>query len=100
MVIEPKEKAWGPDYLRFGLGLASDFRGDNQFNVLAQYRKTWLNSLGAEWVTEAQIGQDNHLFTEFYQPFDAAGRWFVAPTARSASRRAASSPTATSSPTT
>ena len=23
------EKSWGPDYLRFGLGLASDFQGDN-----------------------------------------------------------------------
>ncbi len=39
MVIEPREKSWGPDYLRFGLGLASDFQGDNMFNVLVQYRK-------------------------------------------------------------
>ncbi len=33
MVIEPKEKSWGADYLRFGLGLASDFQGDNAFNA-------------------------------------------------------------------
>jgi NTE family protein len=81
LVIEPVEKSWGPDYLRFGLGLASDFSGDSQFNALVQYRKTWINRLGAEWTTQAQIGQDTHLSTEFYQPLNEAGRWFVAPSA-------------------
>jgi NTE family protein len=79
MIIEPREKSWGPDYLRFGLGLASDFEGDNQFNLLVQYRRTWLNRLGGEWLTEVQIGQDTHLTTEFYQPLHEAGFWFVAP---------------------
>ena len=74
MVIEPREKSWGPDYLRFGLGLASDFQGDNQFNLLVQYRKTWLNRLGGEWLTEAQVGQDTHLYSEFYQPVNEAGQ--------------------------
>ena len=78
MVVTPREKLWGPDYLRFGLGLASDFQGENQFNVLVQYRKTWLNSLGAEWLTEAQIGQDTHLLTEWYQPLNDKGVWFGA----------------------
>ncbi len=81
MVIEPVEKSWGPDYLRFGLGLASDFSGDSQFNALVQYRKSWMNRLGAEWTTEVQIGQNNHLLTEFYQPLNEAGKWFVAPSA-------------------
>ena len=76
MVITPREKFWGPDYLRFGVGLASDFRGDNAFNVLAQYRKSWLNRLGGEWLTEAQVGQDTHLFSEFYQPLHEPGVWF------------------------
>jgi NTE family protein len=79
MVIEPREKSWGPDYLRFGLGLATDFQGDDQFNLLVQYRRTWLNRLGGEWLTEAQIGQDTHLWSEFYQPLNEAGHWFVAP---------------------
>ncbi len=79
LIIEPKEKSWGPDYLRFGLGLASDFQGDNQFNALVEYRKTWLNRLGAEWTTQVQIGQNTYLSTEFYQPVEPSGRWFVAP---------------------
>jgi NTE family protein len=79
MIIEPREKSWGPDYLRFGLGLASDFQGDNEFNVLMQYRRTWLNRLGGEWLTEGQVGQDTHLYSEFYQPFTESGVGFVAP---------------------
>jgi NTE family protein len=76
LVITPVEKSWGPDYLRFGLGLESDFQGDNAFNLLVQYRKTWLNRLGGEWLTEAQIGQDTHLFSEYYQPLNEQGVWF------------------------
>ena len=79
LVIEPKEKSWGPDYLRFGLGIASDFQGDNQFNLLVQYRRTWLNKLGGEWLTEGQVGQNTHLYTELYQPVSESGVWFVAP---------------------
>jgi len=79
MVIMPREKDWGPDYLRFGLGLATDFQGENIFNLLVQYRRTWLNKLGGEWITEAQIGQNTHLFTQFIQPVEERGRYFVAP---------------------
>ncbi len=81
LVIEPVEKSWGPDYLRFGLGLQADFAGESQFNALVQYRKSWLNQLGAEWITHLQIGQDTHLATEFVQPLNQAGKWFVAPSA-------------------
>ncbi len=82
MVIEPREKEWGPDYLRFGLGLATDFQGQNIFNILAQYRRTWLNRLGGEWLSEVQIGQRTYLSTEFIQPVEDRGRYFVAPYAR------------------
>jgi NTE family protein len=76
MVITPHEKDRGPDYLRFGLGLQSDFHGDNAFNLLVQYRKTWLNRLGGEWLTEGQVGEDTHVFSEFYQPLNERGVWF------------------------
>jgi NTE family protein len=38
-----------------------------------------VNRLGGEWLTEAQIGQDTRLYSEFYQPLNEAGRWFVVP---------------------
>jgi NTE family protein len=77
MVVTPREKRWGPDYLRFGLGLASDFQGDNAFSLLVQYRRTWLNRLGGEWLTEVQVGQDSHVSSEFFQPLDETGIWFT-----------------------
>jgi NTE family protein len=77
VVITPKEKLWGPDYVRFGLGLESDFRGESAFNLLGQYRRTWINHLGAEWLTEAQVGQNTYLFTEFFQPLHERGVWFA-----------------------
>ncbi|MFH0996851.1 MAG: patatin-like phospholipase family protein [Pseudomonadota bacterium] len=79
LAVDAIEKSWGPDYLRFGLGLSSDFQGDAYFNLLASYRKTWLNSLGAEWRNDLQIGRTSSLMTEFYQPLDDRGFFFVAP---------------------
>jgi NTE family protein len=79
--IEALEKSWGPDYLRFGLTLSSDFSGDAFFNLLGSYRQTWINSLGAEWRTDVQVGRTSAFVTEFYQPFDVNGLFFVAPRA-------------------
>ena len=79
LVVDAVEKSWGPDYLRFGLGLSSETRGDSYFNVLASYRKTWINSLGAEWKNDVQLGQATRLSSEFYQPLSVHRYFFVAP---------------------
>ena len=79
LAVDAVEKTWGPDYLRFGFGLSSDFKGDAFFNFLISYRKTWMNSLGAEWRSDVQIGRTNSLQTEFYQPLNDKGTFFVAP---------------------
>ena len=77
--IDAVEKSWGPNYLRFGLGLGSDFKGDSFFNLAASYRRTWVNELGAEWRSDVQIGRTGRFATEFYQPLRSRGDWFVAP---------------------
>jgi NTE family protein len=76
--VTPVEKSWGPDYLRFGLNLSSDFH-DADFNIRALYRRTWVNPLGAEWLTALQLGNHHLLGTEFYQPFDVRQRTFITP---------------------
>ncbi|MCU0973546.1 MAG: patatin-like phospholipase family protein, partial [Burkholderiales bacterium] len=68
VLINASEKAWGPNYIKFGLGLYTDFQDGQRFNLLGSYRRTWLNSLGAEWRTDAQVGFTNRFVTEFYQP--------------------------------
>ena len=79
LAIDAVENSWGPDYLRFGLGLSSDFQGDAFFNIMASHRKRWLNSLGAEWRNDLQIGRTNRFKSEFYQPLDERQYFFVAP---------------------
>jgi len=79
LAVDAVEKSWGPDYLHFGLGLSSDFRGDAFYNLLATYRKTWINSFGAEWRTDMQFGRTGMLHTEFYQPLNPESWFFVAP---------------------
>jgi NTE family protein len=79
MAVEAIEKSWGADYLRFGLGLSSDFKGNAYFNLAASFRRTWLNSLGGEWRTDMQVGRNSKLSTGFYQPLNAEGSFFVAP---------------------
>jgi NTE family protein len=68
--ITPVEKPWGPNYLRFGVNLASDFRSESAYNLRALFRSTWMNPLGAEWLLGAQIGSEQAIETEFYQPLD------------------------------
>ena len=79
LAIEAVEKTWGPDYLRFGVGLAHDFEGESHFDLLASYRRTWLNKLGAEWRTDLQLGRTTAMTSEFYQPLTFGGHLFVAP---------------------
>lgn len=79
LVISARGKRSGTDYLRVGLNLSDDMRGDSAFNLGASYRVNGINRLGAEWLTRAQIGDKQELYTEFYQPLDVGSRYFVAP---------------------
>jgi NTE family protein len=77
--VNATEKSWGPNYLRFGLGLEHNFSGNTLATVQARYRKTWINSLGAEWLTDVKIGSTDRLASEFFQPLDAKHKYFIAP---------------------
>ncbi|MCQ4319116.1 patatin-like phospholipase family protein [Stutzerimonas stutzeri] len=79
LVVTTREKRSGTDYLRLGINLSDDFRGDSAFNIGASFRKNGINELGAEWLTRLQLGDRQEFFSEFYQPLDAGSRWFVAP---------------------
>ncbi len=79
LIIDAIEKAWGPGYLGFGLGLLTDNQGDSRFGLRATYNQTWLNRLGAEWSTELTLGNAPSIRTEFYQPLNLDQAVFVAP---------------------
>jgi NTE family protein len=80
--VRARRKSWGPNYLRFGLNLEDDFQGNSRYNAAARFVLSEINELGAEFLTDVQIGSDPKIIGEFYQPLDASRTWFVAPSAR------------------
>jgi len=74
--VLPAEKIWGPNYLRFGLSLESNFREDSTYGLRVAYDKTWLNPLGGELIVAAEIGNSPGLLLDYYQPLEAQQRYF------------------------
>jgi len=77
--FQARSKSWGPDTLQFAVSLENDFAGSTAFNVGTRLTQVDVNSLGAEWRTDLQLGTDPVLFSEFYQPLSAGSRLFIAP---------------------
>ena len=76
--VQGVEKSWGPNYLKFGLGLAADSE-QTRFNVSLSHRATWLNSFGAEWRNDVQFGYRDLVASELFQPLSLRAGAFVAP---------------------
>ena len=74
-----KERSWGPLYLKYGLHLQSDFEKDADWAMLVNITRMSIDALGAEWRTELQFGSTQGVLSEFYQPLDTRGLFFVAP---------------------
>jgi len=79
LLIDTKEKEWGPNYLRFGLNLLADSDGNSEFTLLTDYRMTQINSLGGEWKNVLEIGRTTGIFSEFHQPLDVQNYFFISP---------------------
>ena len=70
LIIQAREKSWGPNYLSFGLNYEDNFDGDTRFNLATGLRMTELNRLGAEWQTGLQLGTQPWVRSQWYQPLD------------------------------
>jgi NTE family protein len=76
----PYEKSWAPDYIKVDIGMYASSAGDDRgFVLYLAHNRTWINSLGAEWRNEIQVGTSQILSTSFYQPLDVAQRFFIEP---------------------
>jgi NTE family protein len=82
VVFETHAKSWGPNLLQLGLSIEDDFEGSTAFNVAARVTRPGLNTFGAEWRTDLQLGTEPYLRSELYQPLSYESRWFVAPRIR------------------
>jgi len=90
LVFDLEDKPWGPNYLRIGLDLSTDFEGRGTFNLKLSHNRHWLTPSGTEWRNRLQIGAVPLAFTELYHPLNwtagPSNDWFVAAYA-SAERR-------------
>jgi NTE family protein len=77
LLVSVREKPWGPNFFRFGLGLNTDFNSSGQFSLIGNHTRRWIDSLGAEWRNEVQVGRQTRVSTEFYQPLNAAETLFL-----------------------
>ena len=79
LVVKATEKSWGPNYLRVGIALESDLKGSSRYNILVDYTRRWINSLGAEWKTQINLGSPSGIYSEFYQPLSVNRLFFISP---------------------
>jgi len=77
LIVSATEKSWGSNSLQAGLELSSNLTGQSSFNIGVAYTKQPLNELNGEWRTAFQLGEEPALFTELYQPLDAAANYFA-----------------------
>jgi len=68
-----------PTRVRFGLLLNTDF-SNSSFGLRLGAYFTRLNALRGELRTKIEVGRQNSILFEFYQPTDFHGRFFVSPT--------------------
>ncbi len=74
------QRAWGPNYVRFGLGASADSNANGVFNVLFGFRRPGVNDWGGEFKTELQFGSTRRFTAEFFQPINRGDfQFFVDP---------------------
>lgn len=54
-------------------------RGNSNYSLSVNHTRTQLNRLGAEWRNDFKFGINKGISSEFYQPLDYGGRFFIAP---------------------
>ena len=76
LTLITRGQAWGPNYLKFGLGLRGNIHGESELEVNFGYILMDVTRNGGMWKNEARAGWENGISTEFYQPLDEKQHFF------------------------
>lgn len=79
LIVDAREKEWGPTYLRFRAFLTDDFDGSATYQLGTRITYLPLNNKGAEWRNEIELGDLMRFSTEFFQPLNPGSPYFIAP---------------------
>ncbi len=81
LLFDLEDKPWGPNFLRVGLDLSTDFAGRSSFNLKFSHERHWLTPNGTEWRNRLNLGESPMLASEIYHPLRWSTRmdddWFV-----------------------
>ena len=80
LVLGGAPKPPAPMRVRFGLKLDTDFSTNSSFGLRRGVYLTRMNALRGELRTKIEVGRQNSVLLEFYQPTDFAGQFFLSPT--------------------
>ena len=69
LVVDIKEKGWGPNYMNFRFFLEEDFTSDSQYSLGVSTNFTGLNSAGAELKLNLDLGTDRRIALVWASPF-------------------------------
>lgn len=81
LVVRTPPPPHGRGSLQFGFGFSDDFNGNTGYTLSARHQLLPANRRGGEWQNVVQLGTVGLVDSQFYQPLDAAMRWFVEPSA-------------------
>ncbi|WDD91720.1 patatin-like phospholipase family protein [Burkholderia sp. FERM BP-3421] len=80
LVIDAREKYWGPNFLLFGLGVSSSSSDVGGFRLHVGYRRPWLTQSGLEFRADTTLGSDlQSAHVDLRQPLTERGGYYVAP---------------------
>ena len=86
-----EDKPWGPNLLRAGLDLSTNFAGRSSFNFKLSHERHWITPNGTEWRNRLNLGESPMVATEIYHPLLWSTRfdddWFVSGWAQAERRR-------------
>lgn len=77
--LRVREKSWGPDVIRFDLGMYIGTDENTAFTLVGDYLRTWLNQRGGEFHGAVRLGRTSGLDASLYQPLDRRHAWFAEP---------------------
>jgi len=79
LALDARPSAMGPDYLRFGLTLQDDFKGNSTYTAAVRFVMSDVTRTGGQWATDVQIGSVGGVYTELWVPLAKFSGWFVDP---------------------
>jgi NTE family protein len=82
VTVTTQEKSYAPNIFHLGAVGHATLRGDTWFTLLARLTRLEMNVWGGEWRSNAALGTNLLLDSEFYQPIGLDRHWFLSGEAR------------------